>query len=207
MDHGQPSLIRKRKRGKQVHRLLIFRFALCLAAAVSLDPVGAQVFSEETFTQRQRAEKKRAIAISAVLPGLGQVALGSRVKGLGIFLGELTTLVVAVNANENYKTLRGRHEQETERYLALREGGRFEQAEQRWQTLKGMEDDLDSYHKWRQLAYLSAGIYVYNMVDILFFAAPGSGARQARHTAPEGLQLSARMIDGSPGVGIAWHGL
>ena len=191
----------------QVHRLLICPLALFLAAAVSLDPAGAQVFPEETFTQRQRAGKKRAIAISAVLPGLGQVALGSRFKGLGIFLGELTTLVVAVNANENYKTLKGRHEQETERYLALRNGGRFEQAEERWQTLKGMEADLDSYHSWRQLAYLSAGIYVYNMVDILFFAAPGSGAREARREAPERLRLSARMIDRSPGVGITWHGL
>ena len=190
-----------------MHRLPICLFAVCLAGTVSFNPVGAQVFSEDTFTQRPLAEKKRAIAISAALPGLGQVALGSRLKGLGIFLGELTTLIVAVNANENYKTVKGRHEQETERYLALRQGGRFEQAKERWQTLKDMEDDLDSYHRWRQLAYLSAGIYLYNMIDILFFTAPDSGARQARQTAPERLQLSARMIDRSPGLGITYHGL
>ena len=119
----------------QVHRLLICRLALFLAAVVSLDPAGAQVFPEETFTQRQRPGKKRAIAISAVLPGLGQVALGSRFKGLGIFLGELTTLVVAVNANENYKTLKGRHEQETERYLALRHGGRTNRSDRVRKTI------------------------------------------------------------------------
>ena len=202
MDCGQPFVERK---GQHVHRLLIFLLSVFFGAVLSL-PAGAQVYPDHTFIAKDLKSKKQAVVLSAVFPGLGQIGLGARAKGMSIFVAQLTTLLVAINANENYKTVKGRHAQETEQYLALRQGGRFEQAQQRWNVVQDMEDDLDRYHRWRQVGYLAAGIYVYNMIDILFFTQPSTD-EQTSTPVPNRLQLSARIIDRSPGIRFTYYGL
>ncbi len=185
----------------------MYRFCLCICilgilSVPSVNPVSAQVFDEGTFTEKQVASKNQAIAMSAIFPGLGQMALGYKIKGLVLFAGELTSFVVSINVNENYRTLKSRHSQTAERYLALRQGARFEEALEMWEDIQDMEDDLDHYHKIRQVIYLSAGIYLYNLIDILFFSSTEENLRKAEGPSGRRFEIAPQQLDDSFGVGL-----
>ena len=153
-----------------MHKFLLCTGILGALVTAWISPASAQVFDNDTFTVEQIASKNQAIVMSTVFPGLGQMALGYKFKGFGLFAGELISLIVAINGNENYKTLKAHYSKTEDEYLALRQGGRFEAAQEMWEDLQDMESDLDRYHTIRQAIYLSAGIYAYNLIDILFLS-------------------------------------
>ena len=182
----------------------MYKACLCFSVlgvllGTTVDPLAAQVFSDDTFTEEKVAARHRAIKLSFLFPGLGQIALGSKVKGFGLFSGGLVSLVAAINGQENHSTVKGRHKQAGDKYLGLQQRGRYEEAQEIWEDIQDMEDDLDRYNAMRQVIFLSAGIYAYNVIDILFFSSP---KERAAATSRPGFTVAAQWVDGSPGVGV-----
>ena len=56
-------------------------WVLGVLVVVAVNPLAAQVFSDDVFTEERVAARNRAIKMSLLFPGLGQIALGSKVKG------------------------------------------------------------------------------------------------------------------------------
>ena len=77
-----------------------------------------------------------AIALSAVFPGLGQLATGHRNRGTALVTAELACLVIWLTSHEDFDTQKTQFEIESQRYLSLREGGSFEAAEASRQRLE-----------------------------------------------------------------------
>ena len=133
--------------------------------------VGPELQAQEgRFEVRKKSvTRKEAIGLSLAFPGLGQLATGHSRKGTALVAAEITCLVVWLTSHADYNTRVDRLELEQESYLALREGGSFEQAEESWQALKSLKDDLDSSHTRRQLfGVLAIGVYGYNLLDVFF---------------------------------------
>ena len=174
-------------------------WVLGVLVVVAVNPLAAQVFSDDVFTEERVAARNRAIKMSLLFPGLGQIALGSKVKGFSLFSGGLVSLVAAINGQENHSTVKGRHKQARDKYLGLQQRGRYEEAQEIWEDIQDMEDDLDRYNTMRQIIFLSAGIYAYNVVDILFFTSPKE--RVAQSSRP-GFTVATQWVNGSPGIGV-----
>ena len=182
-----------------MYKACVYFCVLGVLVVGAVNPLAAQVFSDDIFTEERVAARNRAIKMSLLFPGLGQIALGSKVKGFSLFSGGLVSLVVAINGQENHSTVKGRHSQARDKYLGLQQRGRYEEAQEIWEDIQDMEDDLDRYNTMRQIIFLSAGIYAYNVVDILFFSSPKE--RVAKTSRP-GFAVAAQWVNGSPGVGV-----
>ena len=182
-----------------MYKACVYFCVLGVLVVGAVNPLAAQVFSDDIFTEERVAARNRAIKMSLLFPGLGQIALGSKVKGFSLFSGGLVSLVVAINGQENHSTVKGRHSQARDKYLGLQQRGRYEEAQEIWEDIQDMEDDLDRYNTMRQIIFLSAGIYAYNVVDILFFSSPKERVAQ---TPRPGFAVAAQWINGSPGVGV-----
>ena len=105
------------------------------------------------------------------------MAAGPRYRGTGLVVGEGASLVVWLSSHADYETQKDQFELEREEYLALREGGTFAEAAESWKRLQDKKDDLDASHARRWIfGGLSAVLYAYNLVDVLFLdgAAPVS---------------------------------
>ena len=142
---------------------------------------GAQTQAEDAPGERlgsgkQALTRPRAIALSAVFPGLGQLAAGQRSRGTALVVAEVACLVVWLTSHEDYNTQSAQFSLEKERYHSLRQGGSFEEAEESWQRLSEKKDDLDSSHTRRRLfGALAVAVYGYNLVDVLVLG--GAAAR------------------------------
>jgi hypothetical protein len=148
--------------------LSIFLGALLLASG--------QSFAQDQPPERLAGRKKpvtrsQAIALSAVFPGLGQLATGHHQRGTALVTAELACLVIWLTSHEDYDTQSTQFDIESERYLALREGGSFEEADASWRRLTAKKDDLDGSHTRRRLfGALAAAVYGYNLLDVLVFS-------------------------------------
>lgn len=143
------------------------RLIVLLVGALLLSPsLEAQ---EGRFEVREKhVSRKEAIGLSFAFPGLGQLATGHNYKGTALVAAEIGCLVVWLTSHADYNTRLDRFDLEQERYLALREGSSFEQAEESWQMLGNLKDDLDGSHTRRRLfGVLAVGVYGYNLVDVL----------------------------------------
>ena len=125
---------------------------------------------ERLGSRKQQVTRSQAIALSAVFPGLGQLATGHRNRGTALVTAELACLVISLTSHEDFDTQKTQFDIESQRYLSLRESGSFEAAEESWQRLSTKKDDLDGSHTRRRLfGVLAAAVYGYNLVDVLVF--------------------------------------
>ena len=146
-----------------LQRFIVF-FLLCLTI-----PSMAWGEEEFNFAERRVYSKGESIAMSALVPGLGQIAAGHKVKGGAFLLTCVTGIVVALNSNENYKARLKEYERSNEEYQALRFEGAYEEAEMKWQQLKKDNRDLDRLHNTRVAFFATAAaVYVYNLIDAIF---------------------------------------
>jgi hypothetical protein len=129
-------------------------------------------------SRKQQVTRSQAIALSAVFPGLGQLATGHQNRGTALVAAELASLVIWLTSHEDFDTQSTQFDIESKRYLALREGGSFEGAEASWQRLRAKKDDLDGSHTRRRLfGVLAAAVYGYSLLDVLMLG--GGEPKQA----------------------------
>ena len=146
-----------------LHRFTIV-FLMCVMGASWAKAEDAFDFAEKRFYS-----KGESIAMSALVPGLGQIATDHKLKGGMFLLTYATSVVVALNAHENYKARLGDYRRSTDEYEALLLGGTYEEAEQKWKQLEEDNGELDRLHRARVLfSVAAAAIYAYNLVDALF---------------------------------------
>ena len=160
-----------------VARRVMVVLSSILLLSVSL-PLHAQGSSTGKVAVGTRyVSRSQAVLLSALFPGLGQLATGHRYRGTALVAAEMVCLVVSLTSHEDYKTQSAQFNYEKEYYLALRDGGSFQEAEESWKRLSDKRDEIDSSHLRRRLfGVLAAAVYGYNLVDILFFggSAPAS---------------------------------
>ena len=134
--------------------------------------------SDGRFRSREESVSKRqAQILSAIFPGLGQLATGQRGRGTAMVAGEVGFVVVWLTSHADYNTRKEQFAIEEERYLEFRKGidgaaprgGSFAESEESWQRLKDKKDDLDRSHTLRvAFGALSIALYTYNLVDVLW---------------------------------------
>ena len=128
-------------------------------------------------SREESVSKRQAQILSAIFPGLGQLATGQRGRGTAMVAGEVGFVVVWLTSHADYNTRKEQFAIEEERYLEFRKGidgtaprgGSFAESEESWQRLKDKKDDLDRSHTLRvAFGALSIALYTYNLVDVLW---------------------------------------
>ena len=156
---------------------------------------------EEMFAEEVRVSRNRAVMLSVLFPGLGQMASGQKQKGGALFLSGLVSLVVAADAHESYNTRRDVYAASRSEYDALRGGGSHQEAEAKWQSLVELNDDLDNLHGRRQLfGYAAVAIYALNVVDILLWHPGDATAAQEVDRRP---RVSVGPVGGTTGIVVS----
>lgn len=142
-------------------QLFVVITALCLQQAPA-EAAGFQVHQDQVSVRQARL-------LSVLYPGLGQLAAGHRERGTAMIVGHTTFLVGWLSSHSDYGTHEKQFKLETARYLSLREGGSFTEADEAWTRLKDRKDDLDRSHLIRTgFAALSVALYTYNLIDVLW---------------------------------------
>lgn len=127
----------------------------------------------------------RVVALSTAFPGLGQLATGRRIKGTALVATGITTLVGWLTSHADYNTQTAQFALEKERYLALQNGGTFDEAEKSWRRLGRLKSAMDGSHIRRRLfGVLAVGIYGYNLLDVLLLDRASPAAKRRMHIAP-----------------------
>ncbi len=156
---------------------------------------------EEMFAEEVRVSRNRAVMLSVLFPGLGQMASGQKQKGGALFLSGLVSLIVAVDAHESYNTRRDVYASSRSEYDALRVEGTHQEAEVKWQRVVDLNDDLDNLHSRRQIfGYAAVAIYALNVVDILL-RHPGDAT--AGQEIDRQLLVSAGPVGGTTGIVVS----
>lgn len=130
-------------------------------------------------SREESVSKRQAQILSAIFPGLGQLATGQRGRGTAMVAGEVGFVVVWLTSHADYNTRKEQFAIEEARYLKFRKGidgaaplergGSFAESEESWQQLKDKKDDLDRSHTLRvAFGALSIALYTYNLVDVLW---------------------------------------
>jgi len=162
---------------------------------------------EESFVRVSVISKRDAIVLSALFPGLGQMTSGQKVKGVSFFLAEAASLVLFVNAHENYSTKKTTYDKDLDEFNRLAtygiDGsgrGSYTSAEKMYKDLKKKNDDLDNLNTVRNTAIIvAAGVYVFNLVDAIFFAPSSSESRKADHDKSR-IEVNSSIVDRTPGI-------
>lgn len=141
--------------------IAIILFSICLSRPVEGE--------EDVFARREMASKKEAIFLSVLFPGLGQLSSGHKLKGTIILVSEIGSLVIALTANESYKTRLDDFDRLKAEYERMKAGNSsYDLAQQKWSELSQTGEDLDGLHLVRRtFGTAAAGIYLYSLVDIL----------------------------------------
>lgn len=112
--------------------------------------------------------KTKAVLYSVFVPGSGQYTLGHYLKGTAITLAFFGTGLTAVIAHNNFTGSEDRLKVLTEEYKA---SGGFAQAERAWQSIQTEKLKRDNDYKRRQMfTYAAIGVWVYNIIDVIFFS-------------------------------------
>ncbi len=162
---------------------------------------------DEIFVEERKISRNKAVALSFLFPGVGHFLSNHNLKGGIFFLSEVVSLVVAVDANERYRTKVSEYDGAKDDYLSM-EGGSYqgrttyEEAEGKWQDLLEMNRDLDRLHNVRRtFAFISAGIYMANIIDILFFSDDDQSRVGGLYR--KGLDIQVRPVGNCPGIVIS----
>ncbi len=167
--------------------------------------------NEEDFVRESIISKKDAVVLSLLFPGLGQMTAGQKVKGVSLFLSEAASLVLFVNAHENYKTKLTTYDKTMADFNKLAtygpsdKGGNgrgsYSQASLMYKDLKDQNKKLDDLDTLRNTAIIvAAGVYAYNVIDAIFFSPSTSESRKTDKTQKNRVQVSSTIVDRTPGV-------
>ncbi|MEE3042477.1 MAG: DUF5683 domain-containing protein [Candidatus Latescibacterota bacterium] len=173
-------------------------FCLALGSLpLAADPSEAQEAPPGRLaSHKQQVTRRQAMALSALFPGFGQLATGHRNRGTALVTAELACVVIWLTSHEDYETHSAQFDIESQRYLSLREGGSFEEAEESWRRLAAKKDDLDGSHTRRRLfGALTAVVYGYNLLDVMVFG----GAEP-----PVASSVSVVPMTGNEATGVAF---
>ena len=155
---------------------------------------------EEEFVRRTVISKTDALVLSAVFPGLGQMTVGQKYKGMGLFLAETVSLILAVNANENYNTKLKVYNRDLDDFYAMSDRGIYDKTLSSYKDLKSRNDDLNNLNSIRNTALIVAvGVYAYNIFDSLVFS-PSATESERAEGKENRIRVSSTMIDRNPGV-------
>jgi len=126
--------------------------------------------SSHLFNQK----KVTALVYSTFIPGAGQFYLGHKLKGVFFTLTAFGSLVTTIVSQNNLVGGNERLENLEMQYLNTMN---WERADQLWQEMLQVKADIDKDYKRRNLFLgVTAGIWVVNIIDVLFFTSDkGSG--------------------------------
>ena len=177
-------------------------FGAVLCGILLLSAAGTAIAQDEdSFFRDQVVSKRDAVILSALFPGLGQMTQGQKVKGATMFLGEAVSLVLFINANENYNTKQNLYDRDMDSYksLAMKQGSDAD-ARALFNDLKDQSGDLDNLHTMRNTALIvAAGVWAYNLFDAIFVSQSTTESRRASADS-EKLVVRSAMIDRNPGI-------
>ena len=171
---------------------------LGLAVTLLLEPYSAAFAQdEEFFVRRNIVSKNEAILLSAIFPGIGQMTSGQRLKGITFFLAEAVSLVMFINANENYNTKLKIYERDLGVFNSV---NNYNDYIDQKSSLIDKNDELDNLNTIRNAAIIAAGtVYVYNLIDAVFFS---SSTTQSQRVNNENKRVNVQtaLIDNKPGI-------
>jgi hypothetical protein len=156
---------------------------------------------EEGFVRQALVSKRDAIVLSILYPGLGQMTLGQKLKGMTFFVVETTALVIFANSHENYKTKQKKYDADLSDYnnYAKSGYGSYKDARALYTKLVDRNNELDDLHTLRETALIVAGgMYVCNIIDAFLFSSVSGDGKNAKYD--KKLHISSTVIDTSPGV-------
>lgn len=160
---------------------------------------------DTTLVEQKIITRKKAFIMSSLFPGLGQMASGHNLKGMVLAASEVVSLAIGVNSNEEYKSRLTNFNEIRDEYENLRNGGTYEEAENKWRELKSTNDKLDRLHRNRLIfGYIAAGIYAYNLVDILLVH-HNQPETQKTDVEKNRLEIYATTFDGSPAIAVTTY--
>ena len=175
--------------------LLIFSSALTVYAQ-----------EEDSFIREATVSKRDAMVLSTLFPGLGQMTQGQSVKGISLFLGEAASLIVFINAHENYNTKQKIYDRDMNIFnnLSTTASSNYDKtatdAKKLFHDLQDQNDDLDQLHTMRNTAIIiAAGIYAYNLFDAVFLSSSEVESMRANRTSDK-IQVNSALIDRNPGI-------
>ncbi len=130
--------------------------------------------ADNVFATRHIATKKKAVVLSALFPGLGQLSTDQKIKGTLMLVGEISTLAVMLIANENYNTRRDNFHRLKGEYAVMAAGNsRYDLAQQKWDELHKTNAVLDDLHLTRRISgAVAVGVYIYSLADMLLYNSP-----------------------------------
>jgi len=188
---------------KEEYRLKILRAMVIMGLPLILltKPIGV-VFAqdEESFVQRSMISRSDAVVLSIMYPGLGQMTSEQTYKGLSFFLAETVSLILTINAHENYETKKKVYNKDTIEFENLANRGNYIDAVRQFEDLKDRSNELDDLNTIRNTALILAGaVYVYNIVDAVFFTPSLSESRRADINNSK-IVVNSTIIDRTPGI-------
>lgn len=161
---------------------------------------------EDSFIQQVTVTKKDAVVLSIIFPGLGQMTLGNKVKGISMFIGEAASLILFINGHENYSTKQKIFERDLDIFnnLATKSQGNYKRTEvdakRLYKELQDQNDELDNLHKVRNTALIiAAGVYAYNLFDIIFLSSSPTESTRAERNKNK-IHVKTALIDNNPGI-------
>jgi hypothetical protein len=155
---------------------------------------------EEGFVRRAFVTRTDAIFLSAVFPGLGQMTIGNKYKGMTFFLAESISLIFAINANENYNTKKKVYSRDLADFYAMANRGNYDTAYTAYKDLKSRNSDLNNLNTTRNTALVIAvAVYAYNIFDSILFL-PSTSESKKVDSYNNRLKVSSTMIDRNPGI-------
>lgn len=164
---------------------------------------------EESFVRESVITRRDAIVLSALFPGLGQMTSGQKVRGVSFFLAEAASLVLFVNAHENYSTKKTTYDKDLDNFrkIATIDRGSYDTivpsnpgAFESFNDLKDQNEKLDDLHSTRNIALIvAAGVYAYNLVDAIFFAPSSTESRSTKRDSGR-IEVNSTLVDRAPGI-------
>jgi len=110
----------------------------------------------------------KSILLSAVIPGSGQTYLGNELKGVGFTVAFFGTGLAALLNHSNFVGREDRLKVLVDTYL---QAGDFSTADRTWKEIvfeKGNREN--DYNRRNLFAYLTIGVWVLNMVDVILYS-------------------------------------
>ena len=161
---------------------------------------------ESSFIREATISKRDAVVLSALFPGLGQMTQGHKVKGITMFIGEAASLVMFINAHENYNTKQKIYDRDLDiiNNLKTTKSAKYEKsytdADKLYKSLQDQNDDLDNLHSIRNTAIIiAAGVYAYNLFDVIFLSSSTVESKRAELNKNK-IHVKSALIDRNPGI-------